>query len=295
SETEALRQAPQPAWAHMTVLIVGGMLGSLLLLAFVSTMDRVVTSTAGKIVPLRAVNVYQALDASIIKTIDVREGDKVEGGQLLATLDPTFAAADVQQLKSQIASLDAQIARDEAELAGKKLRFDANSDPEKKKYQAIQLAYYDQHTGQYREQVNSFDAKIQQLEATLTKLRADVVTYRNREKIALKIEDMRTMLADSGSGSQLNMLISQDARLEITRSLEYTMNSITETQHQLESTKSDKEAFVQQWSSQLSQDLVTSRTNLDSARAQLEKAVRKQDLVEWKAQEPSIILTKAKL
>ncbi len=36
------------------------------------------------------------------------------------------------------------------------------------------------------------------------------------------------------------MLISQDARLEITRSLEFTMNSIVESQHQLESTKADR-------------------------------------------------------
>lgn len=295
SETAALREAPQPRWAHMTVFILGGMLASLLLLAFVSNMDRVVTSVGGKIVPLRAVSVYQALDPSIIKTIDVREGDRVNAGQLLATLDPTFATADVQQLKSQIYSLEGQVARDEAELGGKKLTFATSADAERSKYQAIQLAYYDQHTGQYREQINSYDAQIKQLEATLTKLRADVVTYRNREKIALKIEDMRTMLADSGSGSQLNMLTSQDARLEITRSLEYTMNSIVESQHQIESTKATRDAFVQQWSSQLSQDLVTSRTNLDAARAQLEKAVRKQDLVQWTAQEASIILTKAKL
>jgi hemolysin D len=295
SETEALREAPQPRWARMTVVVLGGMFASLLLLAFVTTMDRVVISQGGKIVPLRAVNVYQALDASIIKTIDVREGDRVEAGQVLATLDPTFAAADVQQLSAQIVSLESQVARDEAELAGRKLTFEPTKDPERTKYQAIQLAFYEQRLGQYREQTNSFDAKVKQLEATLSKMRADVGTYRNREKIALKIEDMRTMLADSGSGSQLNMLVSQDARLEITRSLEFTMNSIVESQHQLEATKADREAFIQQWSAQLSQDLVTSRNSLDTARAQLEKANRRKELVQWTAQEPSIILTKAKL
>jgi HlyD family secretion protein len=295
SETEALREAPQPRWARMTVVVLGGMFACLLLVAFITSMDRVVISQGGKIVPLRAVSVYQSLDPAIIKTIDVREGDRVEAGQLLATLDPTFAAADVQQLSAQMVSLESQISRDEAELAGRKLVFEPTNDPERTKYQAIQLAFFDQRQAQYREQTNSFDAKIKQLEATLGKLRADVGTYRNREKIALKIEDMRTMLADSGSGSQLNMLISQDARLEITRSLEFTMNSIVESQHQLESTKADREAFIQQWSAQLSQDLVTSRNSLDTARAQLDKANRRKDLVQWTAQEPSIVLTKAKL
>ena len=271
------------------------MLASLLVVSLVTTMDRVVVSQYGTIVPLRAINVYQALDASIIKTVDVREGDRVEAGQLLATLDPTFAAADVQQLRSQIASLEAQIARDEAELAGKPLMFAETSDPEKKKYQALQLAYYEQRMAQYKEQANSFDAKSRQLQATLVKLKTDVGTYLNREKIALKIEDMRTTLADNGTGSQLNMLISQDARLEVTRALESARNSIIEAQHQLEATKSDREAFTQQWYASLSQDLVTSRNTLDTARSQLDKAVRKQDLVQWTAQEAAIVLTKAKL
>lgn len=296
SETDAIREAPEPVWARMTVFLLGGMLASLLVVAFVTKMDRVVISQTGStIVPLRAVNVYQALDASIIKTIDVREGDRVEAGQILATLDPTFAAADVQQFKSQIASLEAQIARDEAELAGKPLVFAEASDPETKKYQALQLAYYEQRMAQYKEQVNSYDAKSRQLQATLVKLKTDVGTYLNREKIALKIEDMRTMLADNGTGSQLNMLISQDSRLEVTRALESARNSIIEAQHQLEATKSDRDAFSQQWYAALSQDLVTSRNTLDTARSQLEKAARKQDLVRWTAQEAAIVLTKSKL
>jgi HlyD family secretion protein len=295
SETDAIREQPEPVWARMTVFLLGGMLASLLVVSFVTSMDRVVVSQAGKIVPLRAVNVYQALDASIIKTIDVREGDRVEAGQQLATLDPTFAAADVQQLKQQTASLEAQIARDEAELAGKPLVFAETSEGEKQKYQALQLAFYEQRMAQYKEQVNSFEAKSKQLQATLAKLKTDVGTYLNREKIALKIEDMRTTLADNGTGSQLNMLISQDARLEVTRALESARNSILEAQHQLEATKSDREAFTQQWHAALSQDLVTSRNNLDTARAQLEKATRKQDLVRWTAQEPAIVLTKANL
>jgi membrane fusion protein, hemolysin D len=295
SETDAIREAPEPVWARMTVFLLGGLLASLLVVAFVTSMDRVVLGYNGTVVPLRSVNVYQALDTSIIKTVDVREGDRVEAGQVLATLDPTFAAADVQQFKSQIASLEAQIARDEAELAGKPLVFAETSDPEKKKYQALQLAFYEQRMAQYKEQVNSYDAKSKQLQATLVKLKTDVGTYLNREKIALKIEDMRTTLADNGTGSQLNMLISQDARLEVTRALESARNSIIEAEHQLSATKSDREAFTQQWFATLSQDIVTSRNSLDTARSQLEKAARRQDLVHWTAQEPAIVLTKAKL
>ncbi len=173
------------------------------------------------------INVYQALDPSIIKSINVREGEQVQAGQLLATFDPTFAAADVQQVSQQIASLEALIARDEAELAGRPLQFLMTSDPDRLQYQALQKAYYDQRVAQYQAQLNSYDAKISQIEATIQKIQTDKRRYSQRQNIAKQIEDMRTTLAQHGTGSQLNMLISQDAHLELMRSLEYSQNSLS--------------------------------------------------------------------
>src|SRR5260370_19072857 len=79
------------------------------------------------------------------------------------------------------------------------------------------------------------------------------------------------------------------------RSLASDHNSLIEAEHTLASLRADREDFVQQWSSQLSQDLVTARNSLDTARAQLEKATKHQDLVRLNAAEPSVVLTLAKL
>ena len=48
-------------------------------------------------------------------------------------------------------------------------------------------------------------------------------------------------------------------------------------------------------SAQLSQDMVTARNNLDTARSQFEKASDAKDLVRLTATEPSVVLTMAKL
>ena len=130
SETDAIREAPEPRWARITVFVLAGMLVSLIAIMVLTRMDRVITSQAGKIVPTQQVNVFQALDTSIIRSIDVREGQRVQKGQLLATLDPTFTSADVQQLKQQSASLEAQIARDRAELDQQPLVLPESSDPD---------------------------------------------------------------------------------------------------------------------------------------------------------------------
>ena len=216
-------------------------------------------------------------------------------GQLLATLDPTFANADVMQYKLQMASAEAQIARDEAELARRPFQFKETSDPDFLKNQTIQREYYDQHISQYKAQVESFDAKIKQYEATIEKYQTDLQGYKDREDVNRKIEEMRGILAGHGTGSQLNMYIAQDARMELTRQVEFDRNSLAEAKQTLASTKADREAFIQQWNAALSQDLVTQRGNYDNAKASYDKAVKHQELVRLTALDDSSVLTLAQL
>ena len=295
SEAEAIVGAPQPQWARMTVITLAGLFASLITIMCLTKIDRVVTSIGGKLVSTEQVNVYQSLDPSIIKSINVREGDEVQKGTILATLDPTFAAADVKQLRQQVASLRAQIARDEAQLNDRPLVLPQETDPDALKSAAVQKDFYYQQVAQYKAQLRSFDAKISQTQATIAKYQSDASRYRQREQIAKQIEDMRTTLAEHGTGSQLNMLTSQDQRLEILRTLELDHSSLIEAEHTLTSLTADREAFIQQAAAQLSQDLVTARSNLETAQASLEKAMRHHDLVRLTASEPSVVLTVAKL
>jgi HlyD family secretion protein len=295
SETDAICEAPQPQWARVTVFTLAALFVSSILIMCLTRFDRVVTSVGGKLVSAELINVFQSLDPSIIKSINVREGDEVEAGQVLGTLDPTFSAADVNQLRQQVASLRAQIARDDAQLSNHPLVLPEETDPDAIKSANVQRDFYNQQVAQYQAQVRSFDAKISQTQATVQKYQTDASHYQQREQIAKQIENMRAILAEHGSGSQLNYLTSQDTRIDMLRTLEYDHNSLVEAQHTLASQKADRDAFIQQWSAQLSQDLVTARNSLDTAQASLQKALRHHDLIRLSASEPSVVLTVAKL
>ncbi|MGJ4952575.1 HlyD family type I secretion periplasmic adaptor subunit [Bradyrhizobium sp. HKCCYLS20291] len=295
SETAAIREAPEPIAARATLYVLVAFVVSLVVVMCLTRLDRVISSVGGKIVPLDSISVLQALDASIIKSVDVREGDQVATGQLLATLDPTFTQADVSQYKAQVASLSAQVLRDKAELGNTALVFPQENDAEFASYAALQKALYQQRRAQYEAQIASFDSKISQTAATIQKLQKDDERYAQRDDVLQKIESMRSTLAESGSGSKLNLYISQDTRLELLRQMDSTHNSLAEARHQLESLKADRKAFVEQWNAQLSQDLVTTQNALDTARSAYEKAIRHQDLVRLTASEPSVVLTMAKL
>ncbi|WP_237481352.1 HlyD family type I secretion periplasmic adaptor subunit [Lichenibacterium dinghuense] len=257
--------------------------------------DRVVSSSSGQIVSVRSALTFQTLDPSIIKSVDVREGESVAAGQLLATLDPTFAKADVGQQRQQVASLDAQIARLVAEKDHKPLTFAQPVNPEEAPFEALQAALFAQRSSEYAAQMRSFDEKIRTSQATIAKLQNDVARYAARADISQAIEGMRDTLYKSGASSRLSLLEANDARLEMQRTMESDRNGVIEAQHQLAAAQADRDAYVQKWLGDVSQDLVKVRDDREAATASLLKASRHQDLVRLVAPEPSVVLTLSKL
>lgn len=74
----------------------------------------------GKVTPSSKGQIIQSLDGGILAELFVREGDIVEQGQKLATLDPAQARASVEEALARIVALQAKAARLQAEMADAK-------------------------------------------------------------------------------------------------------------------------------------------------------------------------------
>ena len=295
SETAEILEGPEPTKAHITLVVLAAMFVSLIVVTLCMRVDRVVTSSFGQIVTVEPTVVLGALDQSIIKTIDVGEGQQVKKGELLATLDPTFTTADVGALKSQVANYNAEIARCQAELAQKPFDMAPQTDLVANSFIAAQREYYLQRKAQFDAQVHSYDDQIAQYQSTIVKYQNDQARYGDRAKISQQIEQMRATLAAAQVGSKLNLLAATDQKLEIQRALEFDRNASLESQHQLDSTTATRDAFIQQWLGQISQEMVTAQGSRDAAMEQLTKATKHQDLVRLEAPEDSMVLKIAKL
>lgn len=290
SEVDRIRFEKQPFLAVATIGALLAMLAVLVgILPFVKV-DRVVSTTAGKIVPIQPLSTFQALDTSVIRSVDVRDGEQVAKGQTLGTLDPTFTTADEKQLRSQVAGLDAEIARARAEQGKKPLVFPATTDPDALNYQALERSLFTLRAAEFKATTKSFDDKIKMTQATVAKLQNDMSRIAERDKISHQVEDMRNSLYKSGANSLLNLLEANDNRLEILRMLENDKNALAEAQHQLSGLQADRDAYVQGWFSASSTALVTAENQRDTAIASLEKANKHQDLVHLAASEPSVVL-----
>jgi membrane fusion protein, adhesin transport system len=72
----------------------------------------------GKVTPSNKAQVVQSLDGGIVIDMAVREGDIIEAGQHVATLDPVLARSTVEETTARISALTATAARLEAENRG---------------------------------------------------------------------------------------------------------------------------------------------------------------------------------
>ena len=293
SEISALREQPYPFGAGLTIHVFFGLIVVALAFIYVARIDRVVSSSSGALAPSEPPTVYQALDPSIIRSLDVKEGQRVGKGQVLATLDPTFAAAQVNQFRAQIEGFRAQIARDQALITLSPLTFAPSSDDRIARYQRDNLEYFRQQMAQYRATMNSYDQKIATLQTTVEKYKVDEARYSSEADVNEQIEKMRVTLEQHGTGSMLNLLTATQSKIEAQRQADYDRNSRVEAEHTLASTQADQKSYVEQFKGTVSQDLLTSRSSLEAMLPQLDAALKHQELVRWTAPEDAIILSVA--
>src|SRR5690606_30186855 len=117
SPAEAIEHERFPWPARATLFVLIGLLVVAAAWASFARIDRIVVGR-GRLITTTPTIVVQPLEPSMIRSIDVDVGQIVKKGTRLASFDPTFASSDLSQLSVRHASLDAQVARLEAELAG---------------------------------------------------------------------------------------------------------------------------------------------------------------------------------
>ena len=114
---ERAARGGDPWRASALLLLLVACLGAAGLWASWAEIDDV-TRADGRVVPSSQVQLVQAPEAGIVARLAVTEGEVVAEGALLAELDGTFAAAQVDELGQRAFALAARIARLEAEVAG---------------------------------------------------------------------------------------------------------------------------------------------------------------------------------
>lgn len=113
-----------PKIGRTRIIIWGALIGIIVLVvwAYFAQIDQVTRATATVIASARTQDI-QAVEGGVLTEILVKEGEEVTKGQLVVTLEEERAQAAVANASSKIAALKAKLARLEAEIYERPLRF----------------------------------------------------------------------------------------------------------------------------------------------------------------------------
>ncbi len=286
SPSAALIEQRVPAASRYTLWVLASMFIVALVLSATLPIDRVVVSQ-GKVVTTNSNIVIQPLETAIVRSIDVREGQIVKAGQVLARLDPTFAAADADLTATQVASLQAEVDRLQAEVEGRNYIGDGSPPSQ------LQSLIFTQRNAERSYKLENYRQKIDALRVRVVQAMADVESYAVRLAVARQVEAMRVELERQAVGSKLNTFQAVQDRNESARLLESSRSQAMGSQRDLDALMAERDGYIQQYRNESSQQLNEQGRKLSEARESLNKARLRRELVEIRADRDSIVLSVA--
>lgn len=274
-DADEIERRPLPPYARITVHALAAMLVCFLGWASFAEIDEVVKAQGRLTTPLSNI-VVQPIETSIIRSIDVRVGQVVKKGERLATLDPTDADADQAQLRLKYDSLDTQIKRLAAELAGK-------APPVEVGKVTADTQLQDKLTEERRA---NFAAQLMRLSENIAKTRAALETnlrdqqvLGDRTKSLREVETMQERLVDQKFGAKVNLLDARNKRMEVERDYTLAKNQEPEIRRELAGLEAEKQAFVNGWRQKIMEDMLNLTRDRDATAEQIKKGTLRKDKV----------------
>ena len=285
SPSSIILQAPPGRTARNAIWVVAALLLTLLLISEFVPMDMEVMAQ-GQVISRAPTIQLEPLETAIVRSIGVHVGETVRAGQVLATLDPTEAQADLQTLYAQRSALSAEVAEERAEFEGKPYKPTDQTNRD----QMLQAAIYAQRMAELRYTLNNYDQQISSYAAQVQGTETQAGYYRNQLLLASQIEHMNALLQKLNAGSQLTTLQSQQQLVQVQGELAQSIALAQSTAQTLEATKAQREAFLQQWKARLSAQLATNVPQLDAVVQSISKAKLVTQQVKLRAPQDAVVL-----
>ena len=261
-----LENREPPISLHISWFLVIGALLFLLAWASFTEVDKIVTAE-GKITTVRPPITMKPLDRTTIRKVHVKVGQKVRQGDLLFTFDQTVNQQELSRLREQLRSYEAEKKRLTAELNGYRTPPDFGSRPEEQRQKQLYLS----RKGYYEQKLRSYDETIRRYERTFSSLEGTLTRYENRQAALRKIEDMYKVLHERKAASLKELLSTQIEVIGTGIQLDNQKLSIVESHQNVLATRAERDAFVSDWTRQISESLVAADRSIISYQREIPK------------------------
>lgn len=283
-----IEEKPVPTKLRWVLYVLVGTLVFIVVWAIVFKVDRIVVAE-GNLLTTSPTIVVQPLNTAIIKSIEVQVGDMVEQGQLLATLDPTFASADLSQLTKQNIIYGAQVRRIQAELQ----HIPFHTLTEEGEDGVLQEQLFLQRKMIYEKNRELNEEKIAALQAKLTMIKTQYEGKEKQQKILRDVEGTISRNPEKDTNYRLQLLDAQKNRFLVENEIKNLKAEEQVVIHELRQAKSEWRRFIEERNGELMEQEIKLRGELKKIHEEINKAKRLRELVQLKAPESGVVLSMA--
>ncbi|HEY4547688.1 MAG TPA: HlyD family type I secretion periplasmic adaptor subunit [Pedomonas sp.] len=190
---------------------IAAILAALLLWSAFAPLDEV-TRAEGKVIPSRQLQIVQSVDGGVVEEIFIKEGQRVEKGQVLVRIDPTRFVANLLEEKAKAFALRAKIDRLTALVNGTSFEPQelGSAQPEQGSEAALILAqerqYYFESRKQLDERLLIARQQLAQRRNELREVEAALSTAERSYQMAQQELAITRPLLASGAVSEVDIL-----------------------------------------------------------------------------------------
>ena len=280
---EVMESPPNPAGRALVWLLVGFFSISMAWSWF-SHID-VVATAVGKTLPRDRVKQVQAAEMGVVRAVHVHDGQSVHAGDVLITLDPTMASADVEQASQALLTAKTALAQARA-LSGYS---------QKGSLRYVPPAILPQSDVLVQRQL--IDSRIAEFEATEASFNMQIdETYAERRSVVSELEKLsetlplveerlaaRQELLEKGLSSKLLVLELQEQVIAHRKNMDIQADQLSKVNASLAALEARSEQHRQEFRKIVVSELAEAQDEVTLRVAELEKATRRNALKELTA------------
>ena len=276
----ALQARPPARVARMVSLFICAIAVLTLVFACFVTMDVVVTAQGRIIAPGKS-KVVQPLETGIVRTIFVKDGQRVKAGDVLIELDPTNAVADSERLQREFLDSDADVRRTHALLDGKAKLAAAPDTPGDIK--SNQQGMFKSRQAEQSAKLQALNAEVARRQADCNALEASVAHLRSSVPLVEQKTQMKQELASSGFVAQASLIESQLEFINMKKELQMQTHRLQEAIASLNAAIAQRAQAQAEFRLQTGLELGEATKKREAARQELIKANQRRQLQVLKA------------
>lgn len=240
----------------------------------------IVATAPGRIIVSDRTKVIQPLEASVVKAVLVKDGDKVHAGQVLVELDPTMATADKTSVQEQLKAAHSEEQRTQALLqllSKEKLLAQVLSGLEGDLSTKLQLKAQLQAEWQdISAKLSKLDAESNRRQAEIATVKASIAKLEATVPMAQSREADFTKLVDQGFISSHATQDKTRERVELERDLATQRARLSEAQAAAAETEQTKAAYRAETQRQLEDRYAQASTKRIQLSADSSKATQRE-------------------